>query len=122
MERIEEIRERLENALTHLDEMHAEMIEHADYCLLHDAVSSGLILADTLTAQQKEIEQLSAERDATGDCHMCEWHVTGRHQKCNCCVKNEFMKNCYEPASKTSIELAHATLQALCGLPGKGET
>ena len=31
-----------------------------------------------------------------GSCDGCYWKEIGRHQKCACCRRNRFLKDCYE--------------------------
>lgn len=35
-----------------------------------------------------------------GSCDGCYWKAIGRQQKCSCCRRNRYLKDCYEGSAK----------------------
>ena len=46
------------------------------------------------------IADLDGNRSDIGNCDGCHWKEIGRQQKCSCCRRNRYMKDCYERKSE----------------------
>lgn len=71
----------------------ALIAEHCDGC---DALEHGLCDHDVCGAAQLIMEAPSVDAVEVGSCDGCHWKEIGRQQKCSCCRRNRYLKDCYE--------------------------
>lgn len=66
----------------HLYEQMKKMVEN-----YQDVIVPGL---------RNVIADLDINRKDVGNCDGCYWKEIGRQQKCSCCRRNRYLKDCYE--------------------------
>lgn len=66
----------------HLYEQMKKMVEQ-----YQDVIVPGL---------RNVIADLDGNRSDIGSCDGCYWKEIGRQQKCSCCRRNRYLKDCYE--------------------------
>ena len=45
---------------------------------------------------RKVIDDIDSNMKDIGNCDSCHWAEIGRQQKCSCCRRNRYLKDCYE--------------------------